>query len=145
MRWENSMTDQVIKMKLSGMDLLLIIDLMESKINNKKTSPIQLFPGMPNHLHHPIMKKITYQVVIQDPEDLVTVDISIVMEKNMMIMILKANMITKESTEEKATITEEKTSSNMKVEITGAIMEKMISIELSIISSTFYTQSNSLT
>merc|ERR1711884_758938 len=107
---------------------------------------------MPYHLHHLVMKRKNSQVVIQDPEDLEVVDTSIVMEKNKMTMNLKANMTTnlkvnmtmKESLEEKA-ITEERTSKDMEVKTIEAIMEKMISTELNITLSTFYTQSNFLT
>jgi hypothetical protein len=74
------------------------------------------------------------------------------MEENMMTMNLKANMTTnlkanmatKESMAEKA-IMEERTSKDIKVKTIGTIMEKMISTELNITLSTFYTQSNSLT
>jgi hypothetical protein len=146
------MTDQDIKTKLSGKDLHLIIDLKKSKVNHKETSMVHLLLKVLYHLHHLIMKERTCQVVIQDPEDLEMVDTFIVMEENMMTMNLKANMTTnlkanmatKESMAEKA-IMEERTSKDIKVKTIGTIMEKMISTELNITLSTFYTQSNSLT
>ena len=146
------MTDQDIKTKLSGKDLHLIIDSKKSKVTHKEMSIVHLLLKMPYHLHHLTMKVKTCQVVIQDPEDLEAVDTFIVMEENMMTMNLKANMTTnlkanmatKESMAEKA-IMEERTSKDMKVKTIEVIMGKMISIELNITLSTFYTQSNSLT
>ena len=139
-------------MKSSVMDLHLIIDLRKSKVSLKETSMVHLLLKIPYHLHHLVMKRKNSQVVIQDPEDLEVVDTSIVMEKNMMSMNFKANMTTnlkvnmtmKESMAEKA-ITEERTSKDMEVKTIEAIMEKMISTELNITLSTFYTQSNFLT
>ena len=145
------MTGQDIKRKSSGKDPHLIIDLKKSKVTHKETSMVHLLLKMPYHPHHLIMKRRTCQVVIQDPEDLEVVGTFIVMEEIMMIMNLKANMttkanmITKESMTEKATATEERTLKDMKANTTEAIMVKMISTELSITSSTSYTQSNSLT
>ena len=139
------MTGQGIKRKSSGKDLHLIIDLKKSKVTHKETSMVHLLLKMPYHPHHLIMKRRTCQVVIQDPEDLEVAGTFIVMEEITMIMNLKANMTTKESMTEKAITTEERTLKDMKVKTTEAIMEKMISTELSITSSTFYTQSNSLT
>jgi hypothetical protein len=146
------MTEQDIKRKLLGKDLHLIIDLKKSKVNHKETTMVHLLLKMLYHLHHLIMKERTFQVVIQDPEDLEMVDTFIVMEENMMTMNLKANMTTnlkanmatKESMAEKA-IMEERTSKDIKVKTIETIMEKMISTELNITLSTFYTQSNSLT
>ena len=152
MRWENSMTGQGIKRKLSDKDLHLTIDSKKSKVTHKETNMAHLLlTRMPYHLLHLVMKVKTCQVVIQDPEDLEVVDTFIVMGEIMMIMNLKANMttkanmITKESMTEKATATEERTLKDMKANTTEAIMVKMISTELSITSSTSYTQSNSLT
>lgn len=152
------MTDQDIKTKLSGKDLHLIIDSKKSKVTHKEMSIVHLLLKMPYHLHHLTMKVKTCQVVIQDPEDLEAVDTFIVMEENMMTMNLKANMTTnlkanmatKESMAEKAIMEEkaimvERTSKDMKVKTIEVIMGKMISIELNITLSTFYTQSNSLT
>ena len=153
------MTDQDIKTKLSGKDLHLIIDLKKSKITHKEMSMVHPLLKMPYHLHHLVMKRKNSQVVIQDPEDLEVVDTFIVMGENMMTMNLKANMTTKESMAEKA-IMVERTSKDMKVKtieaimeertskdvkIIEALMEKMISTELNITLSTFYTQSNFLT
>ena len=152
MRWENSMTGQGIKRKSSDKDLHLTIDSKKSKVTHKETNMAHLLlTRMPYHLLHLVMKVKTCQVVIQDPEDLEVVDTFIVMGEIMMIMNLKANMttkanmITKESMTEKATATEERTLKDMKANTTEAIMVKMISTELSITSSTSYTQSNSLT
>ena len=146
------MTGQGIKRKSSDKDLHLTIDSKKSKVTHKETNMAHpLLTRMPYHLLHLVMKVKTCQVVIQDPEDLEVVDTFIVMEEIMMIMNLKANMttkanmITKESMTEKATTTEERTLKDMKANTTEAIMVKMISTELSITSSTSYTQSNSLT
>ena len=145
MRWENSTTDQGTERKLSDKDLHLIIDLKKSKVNHRETSMVRLLLKMSYHLHHLIMKGKTCQVVIQDPEDLGVEDISIAMEENMIIMNLKANMITMESMIEKAITTEERILKDMRVETIVAITERMISTELTIVLSTCYTQSNSLT
>jgi hypothetical protein len=138
------MTDQDIKTKLSGKGLHLIIDFKKTKVNHKETSMVHLLLKILYHLHLLIMKKRTCKVVIQDPEDLEVVDTFIVMEENMMTMNLKADMATKESMAEKV-IMEERTSKDIKVKTIETIMEKMISTELNITLSIFYTQSNSLT
>ena len=146
MRWEDSMTGQGIKRKLSDKDLHLTIDSKKSKVTHKETNMAHLLlTRMPYHLLHLVMKVKTCQVVIQDPEDLGVEDISIAMEENMIIMNLKANMITMESMIEKAITTEERILKDMRVETIVAITERMISTELTIVLSTCYTQSNSLT